>query len=316
MINSIDSHKGSASMHPSLRQLEIFRAVAECGSIRAAARGLLLTQPAVTHAVRELERGVGALLFARGVKGVVPTDIGTALLRRTHLLFNEMRRTQEEIAQLRDGTGGQLCIAFSSAAAQLLPSALTDFRARRPGVALELQELTWPSADERWHRGGYDFAVISEFGEPAEDGLERELLLEQQLFLTARAAHPQARARSLSSLQRWLWVVPSYGLPLLHRLFSARRMSVPTDVIACQSTQVALTLLHKTDALAMLAGYHIDGPEASQNLVRLALPALPPTLLRITLLVRDTQSLTPAARVFIDCLRRAAKTAATGRRAA
>ena len=313
MINRIDSTEPfafAATQYPSLRQLEIFRAVAESGSIRSAARGLGLTQPAVTHAVRELERGIGANLFARSVKGVAPTEIGAALLRRSHLLFNEVRRTQEEVAELRDGTGGRLSIAFSSTAAQLLPAALIDFRSRRPGVALELQELTWPSADARWHGGDYDFAVISESGEPAHDGLEHEVLLEQPLVVAARAGHPQARARSLSSLQHCLWLVPGHGLTLLRRLFAARRTQAPTDVIACQSTHMALTLLYKTDALALLSASVVSGQAMSGGLVRLPLPGPALATLRITLLVRDSQALTPAARVFIECLRRAAKEAA------
>ncbi|MEJ8810894.1 LysR substrate-binding domain-containing protein [Variovorax ureilyticus] len=313
MINSIDSHErvSSAALdYPSLRQLEIFRAVAESGSIRSAARRLGLTQPAVTHAVRELERGIGANLFARSVKGVAPTDIGAALLRRSHLLFNEVRRAQEEIAELRDGTGGRLSIAFSSTAAQLLPAALIDFRARRPGVALELQELTWPNADARWHGGDYDFAVISESGDPPQDGLEREVLLEHPLVVAARAGHPQARARSLSSLQHCLWLVPGYGLTLLQRLFAARRTAAPADVIACQSTHMALTLLYRTDALALLSSSVVSGHAMSSGLVRLSLAGPALASLRIALLVRDSQALTPAARVFIDCLRRAAKDAA------
>lgn len=78
-----------------------------------------------------------APLFARSVKGVVPTEIGPAPLRRTHLLFNEVRRTKDEIAQLRDGTGGRLCVAFSSATTQSPPQALMDFRRQRPRVSLE-----------------------------------------------------------------------------------------------------------------------------------------------------------------------------------
>jgi DNA-binding transcriptional LysR family regulator len=317
MIDPIDSPAPSAfaaAPYPSLRQLEIFRAVAEAGSIRSAARRLGLTQPAVTHAVRELERAVGAHLFARSVKGVAPTEIGAALLRRSHLLFNEVRRTQEEIAELRDGTGGRLSIAFSSTAAQLLPMALTDFRGRRPGVALELQELTWPSTDERWHGGDYDFAVISESGEATHDGLAHEVLLEHPLIVVARQGHPQASARSLSDLQHCLWLVPGYGRALLQRLFAARRTAAPADVIACQSTHMALMLLYQTDALALLSGSLVSGQAMSSGLVRLPLPGPPLATLRISLLVRDSQALTPAARVFIDCLRQAAKQAAQAQR--
>lgn len=308
------SSAASPSLHLSLRQLEIFRAVAESGSIRSAARRVHLTQPAVTHAVRELERSVGASLFVRSVKGVVPTEIGRALLQRSHRLFNELRRAEDEIAQLRDGTGGRLAIAFSSAAVRLLPAALEDFRQRRPGVGLELQEITWPSLDDRWHRGGYDFAVVSEWGDAGEDGLQRELLLEQQLVVAARTGHPLAGARSLAALQQGLWVVPGYGQALLQRLFAARRMAPPADVIACQSTQVALTLLQRMDAFALLSGNMLSGADGTRQLVKLPLPGPPLATLRITLLLRDAEALTPAARVFIDCLRAAAKEAARAQR--
>lgn len=289
----------------SLRQLDIFRAVAESGSIRSAARQVHLTQPAVTHAVRELERSLGAQLFVRSVKGVVTTDIGAALLRRSHVLFNEVRRTHDEIVQLRDGTGGHLCIAFSSAAGQLLPDALADFRARRPGVALDLHEITWPSADERWRGGGYDFAVVSESEAPPDDDLTRELLLELPLVVVARAGHPMARTRSLARLHACTWLVPGYGRALLDRLFGPQGVAPPTDVIACQSTQLALMLLHRTDALALMTGAMLATRGFAHGLVRLPVPG-PLASVRISLLLRDPNALTPAARLFVACLRQVA----------
>jgi DNA-binding transcriptional LysR family regulator len=292
------------SPHLTLRQLQIFRAVAEAGSIRSASRQVHLTQPAVTHAVRELERSLGSQLFARSVKGVVPTAIGAALLRRTHRLFNEVRRTKDEIAQLRDEAGGRLCVAFSGAAAQLLPEALVAFRLRRPGVELELRELGAPGADACWQGGDCDFALISEL-DAASDGVERELLLEQPLVVRARASHPQAQARSLRLLQQCTWLVPGYGLALLQRLFAAHRQPPPSDVIACQSAQLAMTLLHRTDALAFMVADPMGGQSSTLGLVQLPLPS-PIAMLRITLLVPDAQALTPAARLFIECLRQVA----------
>lgn len=293
------------NLNLSLRQLQIFRAVAESGSIRSAARSVHLTQPAVTHAVRELERSVGTPLFVRSVKGVVPTDIGAALLRRSRLLFNEVRRTQEEIVQLRDGTGGQLCIAFSSAAGQLLPDALTDFRARRPGVALELHEITWSTGDDRWRSGGYDFAVVSESGEPQDDGLLREKLLELPLSVVARAGHPLAQARTLARLQQSTWLVPGYGRALLQRLYAAQHRAPPADVVTCHSTQLALELLQRTNALALMSSDMLAASGVAGALLCLPLPG-PLALLRISLLLRDPDALTPAARLFLACLRRVA----------
>ena len=63
--------------------------MAESGGIRAAARRLGLTQPAVTHAVRELEQGLGVDLFVRSAKGVRLTAPGEALLLRTQRILHE-----------------------------------------------------------------------------------------------------------------------------------------------------------------------------------------------------------------------------------
>jgi DNA-binding transcriptional LysR family regulator len=118
----------------------------------------------------------------------------------------------------------------------------------------------------------------------------------------AREGHPQAGARSLSSLQHCLW------LALLQRLFAARRIAPPADVIACQSTPMALMLLGCTDALALLSSHMVGGQQAmASGLLRLPLSGPALATLRISLLVRDSQALTPAARVFVDCLRRCAK---------
>lgn len=304
MINSIDSPDGAgASGAPTLRRFEIFSTVSEAGSIRSASRVLGLTQPAVTHAVRELERSLGVSLFTRGVKGVALTPAGETLLRRTRLLFNELRRTHDEIAELREGTGGRLSIACSSLAAPLMPGALAAFRRERPGVALELHELSWPTADRHWHGGDHDFAVISETGDSVGDGMVREVLIEQALVVLARPGHPHVRARALASLSSSLWLVPSYGRTLLQTLFAQRGMAAPEDVILCKSTHMACSLLAHMDALALMVA---DMALELNGLVRVPLQGPPLAMVRTTLLVRDPEALTPAARAFIVCLRQSA----------
>ena len=289
----------------SLRQMSIFRAVAQSGSLRSAARQVHLTQPAVTHAVRDMEQSLGTALFVRSAKGVALTDVGAVLMRRTELVFNELRRTQDEIRELRDGTGGRLSIAFSSAAGPLLPPALLDFRARRPGVSLELHEMISAGSDPRWQSGSFDFAVVSESAVTPMDGAQSEALLEVPLRVGLRQGHALARARSLKRLHGALWVAPSYGLALLERLFAAHGLPPPPDVIACQSTQLGTQLMHRADALALMSSDMASDSRYSRGLSWLSLTETPLPHLRIYLLVRDEAALTPAARLFIDCLRRA-----------
>jgi DNA-binding transcriptional LysR family regulator len=284
-----------------LRHLEIFRRVAEAGGIRAAARGAALTQPAMTHAIRELERSVGASLFVRSARGVVPTEIGEALLRRAAVLFDEVRRTEDEIAQLRDG-GGHLRAAFGSlAAARLLPGALLAIRRRCPNVARELTEIT--SLGAAAVRPGHDLAVLSELeGAVAqEDGLQREVLLQAPLAVIARAGHPMARVRTIGRLGEMLWALPAYGVQVLQEA----GLAAPRNIIVCQSAQLGFSLVRNADALTLAAASLVEDSVAARGLVRLRL-AEPLPRVQVSVRLHAWSRLTPAARIFVECLREAA----------
>ncbi|MEZ2292862.1 LysR family transcriptional regulator [Variovorax sp. RCC_210] len=295
-----------------LKHLKIFEAVAAAGSIRAAARGCELTQPAMTYAIRELEHSVGAQLLVRSAKGVVLTPIGEALLRRARLLADEVRRTEEEIAQLRDGAGGSLRVAFSSFAVErLLPNALLDFRARWPGVALELQELSGTDVNGLWKRSEFDFAILGELEPVADDGLQREMLLDFPLAVVAKAGHPLARVRTMGKLHEAMWVVPSYGAELLRRCFAQLGEAPPRDIVVCHSWQLGMTLVKRAGALTLASSSLFSRAAASRGLVALRLADRLPNV-QVSLLMRDRAALTPAAQAFAQALQAVARTVQAG----
>ncbi|MCW5807929.1 MAG: LysR family transcriptional regulator, partial [Deltaproteobacteria bacterium] len=67
-------------MHIPWNDVELVVAVAETGSLSAAARRLQLTQPTVSRRLAELEAGLGEALFVRAVDGTTPTPFGERLL--------------------------------------------------------------------------------------------------------------------------------------------------------------------------------------------------------------------------------------------
>ena len=75
-----------------LNQLRDLVAIAERGSLRAAARHLQLAQPALTRSIRELEREIGTPLFERRAHGMLLTPMGEALVRRLSNAFEERRK--------------------------------------------------------------------------------------------------------------------------------------------------------------------------------------------------------------------------------
>ena len=78
-----------------LRDLHIFFAVAECGSMAMAGTRLGVTQPAISKAVGDLEAAVGVRLLDRSPQGVEPTIYGHALLKCGLAVFDELRQGME-----------------------------------------------------------------------------------------------------------------------------------------------------------------------------------------------------------------------------
>ena len=106
-----------------VRDLEVFLAVVDCGSMAKAAARLGVTQPAVSEIVAGLESMFGARLFDRSPRGIETTLYGRALVIRALVMLDELKEGAKEIAFLSDPTLGELQIGALTRHAQLLDSA-------------------------------------------------------------------------------------------------------------------------------------------------------------------------------------------------
>src|SRR3954454_20650789 len=121
--------------------LEVFRTVARLGSISAAARVLRYTQSAVSRQVATLEAEVGAAVFDRVPRGGALTEEGRVLLPHAEAVLERLAGARQDLEQVRGLAGGRLRVgAFPTAVAELVPRALSTFRAAHPEVASSLVE--------------------------------------------------------------------------------------------------------------------------------------------------------------------------------
>jgi DNA-binding transcriptional LysR family regulator len=121
------------------RRLRVFREVAKHGSFSAAAGALGYTQPAVSRQIATLEAELGAVLVRRVPQGAVLTDAGLLLLDRADAILTRLDDTEAELRALAGLEQGRLRLAtFASAAASIVPPAVVRFRARHPGVELNI----------------------------------------------------------------------------------------------------------------------------------------------------------------------------------
>lgn len=143
-----------------LTQLQMVLAIADKGSLRAAARELGITQPSLTHSLGELERELGATLFERRARGMVPTPVGQVFLRRAAVIDNDARRARDEVAQFLGNDQGEVVVCLSVVAhLVLLPMALPLFQQRFPRVRLRIVEGAFPGVESRLRDGSMDFYI-------------------------------------------------------------------------------------------------------------------------------------------------------------
>jgi LysR family transcriptional regulator of abg operon len=290
-----------------LNQFRDVVAIAERGSLRAAARHLQLAQPALTRSVQELERELGAPLFERRARGMILTPMGQAFVRRASAVLTEVRRARDEAEQLHGGTAGKVVAGLSLAAhIALLPKALAPFRARYPQVELHLIEGWYPTLEAGLKDGSVDFYVGPEPDQQPSPELTQEKLFDNVRIILGRKGHPLAGARSLRELACAEWATTSVTFRAeeeLGKLFAQHRMTPPRLALHSQSALTLMIALASSDLLAMVPVQWIDFSETSDTLapilVKETLPAPPIVTVR-----RSGLPLTPAAEYLLDLLRR------------
>lgn len=116
-----------------------FLAVAECGSLSAAARALGLAQPTVGRHIAELEERVGAALFARSRNGLLATELATSLVPFASAMKHSAEALGRHASARPDELRGAVRITASHAVAnEVLPYAIGDLLTDYPHLRIEL----------------------------------------------------------------------------------------------------------------------------------------------------------------------------------
>ena len=123
-----------------LRQFHVLRAIAQHGSLAAAARELHYGQPTISHHLGALESHLGAQLVTRGPRGAVLTDMGLLLMEHVDTILNQVEAAETQLQNLQEhGVSTVRVGTFPTAGARLLPRALRQV-IPGSGVRVELVE--------------------------------------------------------------------------------------------------------------------------------------------------------------------------------
>lgn len=259
-----------------LMQLRLLLAIAETGSLRASARALSLTQPALTKALHLLEEELGAPLVVRTPHGARLAPAGELLAARAATALRELDRGREEVSEWAGGSDARVTVGLSPAAAVLLaPGAVARMAARWPKVQVRLLDALFPRSVVLLRSGELDFAVGPIPADVAGADLALRPLFGSRTVVVVRRGHPLARARRLAALAdaRWVTTGPAGGPGDPGSLgFEALGLPAPRPWLACESFSTVLAMVGSLDVVCAM-----PQPFFERHGARLGLSRLPIT---------------------------------------
>lgn len=297
-----------------LRALRYFVKVVELGSFAKAARQVHITQPALSIAIRKLEKDLDAPLLDRTSAGVLPTLFGRSLYENASRAIRDLNRAREALKTLRNLNNGRLtiCVGPTVPGAFLMRvvfGILSDY----PGFEFRLLEGTYSQLYQALISGEAD-VILAQFPRVHDDPLiTNEVILEGEHAVVARAQHPLARQSAITPIQlvKYPWIFDKRTpiiVPDWADRFRQAGVEPPRAAIDMSSPSLAKIAMLTADYLTMLPlGYLVDEIQ-SGRIVRLAVSGFS-WVQEVGASYRSEITVTPALRLFLERIRAEAKPA-------
>ncbi|MCW3479425.1 LysR substrate-binding domain-containing protein [Neisseriaceae bacterium JH1-16] len=180
-------------MNYTLRQLEYLVAVAEHGSVTAAANALYTSQPGISTAISQLEEVFGLQFFIRHhARGVSMTPAGQSFVAAARNLLIHAEDLMQQASELSLALSGRLDLGcFTTIAPVLLPRLLTALRETYPEVEVALHEGDTPQLQAALLSGQLELALLYDLD--LTPALSKRTLLSARPYVLLPADHPLAK---------------------------------------------------------------------------------------------------------------------------
>ena len=183
-------------MNITSRQLRLFLALADTGSVSAAARQLHITQPSASDQLKEITNTVGLPLYQVISKKVYLTDLGKELALTARRIHDEWGN----FTQLRDATRGlnhgRLKVAAVSTAKYFIPGIVGEFCKKHPAIDVSLEILNRDGVVSRLRENRDEIYIMSI--PPTDLELQDDIFMDNPLVVIAPKNHVLSKSKKLS----------------------------------------------------------------------------------------------------------------------
>jgi DNA-binding transcriptional LysR family regulator len=285
--------------------------VAQCGSMAKAAKQLAISQPVVSKVIADLEALLEVRLFDRSQKGVEPTFYGTALLKRSVGLFDDLKTSIDEIRFLADPAVGELRVGSTEPLlAGLVTAAIERLWRRHPGIAMRVvQSDSATLINRELPERRIDLAVIPISTPSLRKDLDITVLYTDFWHVVVGMNSRWARRKTitLAELVDEPWCATPLDTSigsLLVDPFRARGLKMPRLAVASVlSPQLVVRFLEDGRLVGVMADSLLHYFYARRFPIKKLPVELPIEPFSIAIVTVKNRTISPAAQNFIDCAR-------------
>ncbi|MDO8299329.1 LysR family transcriptional regulator, partial [Lacisediminimonas sp.] len=186
-------------MNVTFRQLRLFLALADTGSVSAAARAMHVTQPTASMQLKEVSQSVGLPLYELVGKKIYLTDVGKELAATARSVAQTWDAFEQGVDAVKGLARGKLRVAVVSTAKYFMPRLIGSFCTRHPAIDVSLEILNRDGVVHRLRENLDDLYIMSM--PPTDMDLGDEVFMPNPIVVIAPASDPLAR-QSLVSLHQ------------------------------------------------------------------------------------------------------------------
>lgn len=291
-------------MNLALHHFRLIETISKEGTLTKSALALHLTQSALSHQLKELEREMDSKIFQRMGKRMQLTDNGTRFLQSAEKILTEIKSLEEDINNSRNGKTGKLNISTQCYTAyHWLPAIIKNYKTASPNINIHIVSEASKRPLEYLLRGDLDVAIVRT--QMANMHIFYEPVFDDQLMVVLSKSNPLANKDyfEIADFENTELIMPSYDAsyqdtPLIEHLIQIQQVKLK-NLHRIHYTDATIEMVNADLGIGVMADWIVKPYLDIKDIV--AIP-ISKAIARRTWYAATCKQ-TPAIQNFLSCLK-------------
>ena len=291
-------------MNIALHHFRLIDTISKDGTLTKASKSIHLTQSALSHQLKELERELGVEVFHRQGKGLHLSEQGYRFLKSSEKILAEIKSLEEDISNYKNGITGKLNISMQCYTAyHWLPGIIKYYKIRWPDINIHILSEATSRPLEYLMRGDLDVGIVRT--QMVNTKINYEPIFDDRLLVILSKDHPLAAKKviDIKDFQDEDLILPLYDpsyqdTPMIESVIEAQHVK-PKTLHRIHYTDATIEMVNAGLGISVMADWIVEPYLQGKNIV---VRPLPPMIAKRTWYAATCKQ-TPAILNFLECLK-------------